>query len=132
MKHRAHNKITKLMDTLGKELKTHKEMESVLLQHFKSIAMETLANRSHSIKNFTQNIPKLVTREDNYNLNRTVTEEEVKEVIKEMHNRKAPCLDGFNVDFFKTCWETVKHDIFDVVEDSRTSRKVPSVLNESL
>jgi len=35
-----------------------------------------------------------------------MTEEEVKEVIKEMHNGKAPGPDGFNVDFFKTCWET--------------------------
>lgn len=63
--------------------------------------METLADRSHSIKNFTKNIPKMVTREDNYNLNRPVMEEEVKEVIKEMHNGKAPGPDGFNVDFLQ-------------------------------
>lgn len=103
MKHRDHNRITKLLDPHGKELNTHKEMESLLVQHFKSIAVETLADRSQSIKNFTKNIPKLVTRKDNYNLNRPVTEEEVNVVIKEMHKGKAPGPDGFNVDFSKTC-----------------------------
>ena len=104
MKHRAHNRITKLLDPQGKELKNHKEMESVLVQHFKSIAVETLADISQSIKNFTKNIPKLVTREDNYNINTAVTEEEVIKVIKEMHNGKAQGPDGFNVYLFKTCW----------------------------
>lgn len=112
-------------------MNTDKEMESVLVQQFKSIAVETLAHSSQSIKNFTKNIPKLVTKEDNYNLNRPVTKEEVNEVIKEMHNGKALGPNGFNVDFFKTCWEIVKYDILDVVEDSRKSRKVLRAINES-
>ena len=99
--HRSHNMISKLKDALGKQLSTHKEIESALVQHFQSIAEEPLIDRSQFIKNFTKYIPKLVTREDNYNLNRPVTEEEVNEVIKEMQNGKALGLDGFNVDFFK-------------------------------
>jgi len=45
----------------------------------------------------------MVSREDNSNLYRPVTEEEVIEVLKEMQNGKAPGPDGFNVDFFKAC-----------------------------
>lgn len=131
MKHKANNRITKLIDPQGKELNTHKEMEFILVQHFQDIAEETIADRSQFTKSFTQHIPKLVSREDNYNLNRLVTEEKVKEVIKEMHNRKAPGPNGFNVDLFKTCWETIKQDILDVVEDSRKSRTVLRALNES-
>jgi len=70
-----------------------------------------------------------VTREDNYNLNKPVTEEEVKEVINEMHNGKAPGLDCFNVDFFKAGWEIIKHDILEVVEDSRISKTILKALN---
>lgn len=58
-------------------------------------------------------------------------EEEVSEVINEMQNGKAPCPDGLNVDFFKVCWETIKHDILEVVEDSRRSKKVLKALNTS-
>ena len=106
MDHRAHNRISKLRDTHGKDLITHKEMECALVQHFQSIAEEPLVDRSQFINDFTKHIPKLVTREDNYNLNRPVNEEEVSEVVKEMKNGKAPSPDGFNVDFFKACWET--------------------------
>ena len=49
-----------------------------------------------------------MSREDNFNLNKPVTEEEVSEVIKDMQNGKAPGPNGFNVDFFKACWNVVK------------------------
>lgn len=83
------------------------------------------------INKFTRYIPKLVTREENHNLNRPVSEDEVKEVINEMQNGKAPGPNGFNVDFFKACWKTVKQDILNAVEDSRRSRSVLKALNTS-
>lgn len=39
--------------------------------------------------------------------------------------------DGFNVDFFKACWKTIKQDILDVLEDSRRSKIVLKALNAS-
>jgi len=51
-----------------------------------------------------------------------VIEEEVSEVIKETENGKDLAPDGFNVDFFKACWEIVKQDILDVVEESRKNK----------
>ena len=60
-----------------------------------------------------------------------MTEEEVSEVLKEMQNGKALGPDGFNVDFFKACWNIVKQDILNVVEDSRLNRTVLKVLNTS-
>eukprot|EP00253_Pinus_taeda_P014987 PITA_14987 len=88
-------------------------MEKVLLQHFQKIAKETSEDRYHFTKKFTQYIPKLVTSDDNFNLNRLVTMEEIEEAAKEMQNGKAPGLDGFNVDFFKACWRIVKQDILE-------------------
>jgi len=55
----------------------------------------------------------------------------VNTVIKEMQNGKAPGADGFNVDFFKACWNIVKQDIVDVVEDSKRSRSILKALNTS-
>eukprot|EP00253_Pinus_taeda_P033386 PITA_33386 len=131
MDHRSRNKISKLIDTQGKQLSTHKEIESSLVQHFQSMAGDPLIDKSQYINKFTNHIPKLVTREDNYNLNRLVTEEEVSEVIKEMENGKAPGPDGFNVEFFKACWEIVKKYILYVVEDSRKNKTVQRALNAS-
>ena len=106
-------------------------MEPILVQHFLSIAKEPIIDSSQFINKFTRYIPKLVTREENHNLNRPVSEDEVSEVINEMQNGKAPSPDGFNVDFFKACWKTVKQDILEVVEDSRRSKAVLKALNAS-
>ena len=46
-----------------------------------------------------------------------------------MQSRKALCLDCFNVHFFKAYGDTVKHDILEVVEDSRQHKKVLRALN---
>ena len=72
-----------------------------------------------------------MTREDNYNLNRTMNEEEVSRVIKEMKKGKVLGPDGFNVDFFEACWGIVKHDVIDVVEDSRKNKMVLKALDTS-
>eukprot|EP00253_Pinus_taeda_P035429 PITA_35429 len=88
-----------------------------------------MEDRSRFIVKITQYIPRLVTNEDNHNLNRPVSEEEVSEVIKEMQNGKAQGPDGFNVDFFKACLDIVKQDILEVVEDSRQHKKVLKALN---
>ena len=48
-----------------------------------------------------------------------------------MANEKAPGLDGFTVDFFKACWDVVKEDIWEVVEDSRTSSSILKSINST-
>ena len=103
----------------------------MLVKHFHDISKEKILVREPFIKDFTKHIPKLVSREDNCNLNRSVTEKEVSEVLKEMQNGKAPGPDGFNVDFFKACWNVVKHDMLKVVEDTRRNRTILKALNTS-
>jgi len=59
-------------------------------------------------------------------------EEEIDQVLPEMPNGKALGPDGFTVEFFKSCWEFVKHDIYRVVEDSRWSTSILKVLNATM
>eukprot|EP00253_Pinus_taeda_P010316 PITA_10316 len=92
---------------------------------------EAISDREESIRVLIRHIPRLVSSEDNFNLNRPVTEEEVSEVLKEMQNGKVPSLDGFNVDFFKACQSIVKQDILDIVQDSRRNKTILKVLNIS-
>ena len=103
MANRAFNRISVIRDKKGDMHNTHKEIEKVLVKHFQDIARENIPDREDSIKEITRYIPKLVSREDNFNLNKPVSEEEVSEVLKDMQNGKAPGPDGFNVDFFKAC-----------------------------
>jgi len=131
MASRAHKRISSIKDEGGNILNPHEEIKAMLVQHFQGIANETFSNREYSIKDITRHIPRLVSREENYNLNRPVTEEEVSEVLKEMQNGKALGLDGFNVDFFKSCWNIIKQDILNVVEDFRMNITILEALNTS-
>ena len=92
-------------------------MEFILIQNFLSITEEPLIDISWFINKFKKFIPKLVTKEDNENLNMRVFKEEVSEVINEMQNGKAPGLNGSNVNFFKSCWKTIKQDLPNVKPD---------------
>eukprot|EP00253_Pinus_taeda_P004208 PITA_04208 len=47
-----------------------------------------------------------------------------------MQNGKAPGPDGFNVDFFKACWNIVKQDILNVVDDSRMNRTILKIISK--
>eukprot|EP00253_Pinus_taeda_P015759 PITA_15759 len=47
--------------------------------------------------------------------------------ISTIKDKKGP--DGFNVDFFKACWNIVKQDILSVVEDSRKDKTILKALN---
>ena len=103
----------------------------MLVKHFRDIAKENILVREPFIKDLIKHIPKLVSTEDNCNLNKPITKKEVSEVLKEMQNGKALGPDGFNVDFFKACWSIVKVDIIRVVEDSRLNRTILRALNTS-
>jgi len=131
MVNKSHNRISSIKDERGHLRNSHEEIESVLVQHFQGIAKETTADREHFIRDLTRHIPRLVSRDDNFNLNKPMTKEEVNYAIKDMQNGKTPGPNGFNVDFFKSCWSIVKQDIMNVVKDSKLNRTILMALNTS-
>jgi len=131
MANRAHSKISTIKNERREIQTTHKDIEAVLVQHFRNITRENTPDRDKPMRGIIGHIPKLVSREDNFNLNIPVEEEEVRQVLKEMQNGKAPGPDGFNVDFFKACWHIVKEEIVDVVEASSRSKTILKALNTS-
>eukprot|EP00253_Pinus_taeda_P007713 PITA_07713 len=90
---------------------------------------ESYLDREQSIRVISRHIPKLVSNEDNFNLNRPVSEDEISEVLKEMQNSNASGPDGFNVDYFNACWNIVKQDVLNVMEDSRRNKTIMKALN---
>jgi hypothetical protein len=74
----------------------------------------------------------MFTEEQNINIKKPITKEEIDQVIQEMPNGKATSLDGFTVEFLKACWEVVKNYIYGVVEDSRCLASVLKNLNATM
>jgi len=67
---RAHNRISSIKDVGGNILNSHEEIKVVLVQRFQGIAKENITDRDHFIRDLTRDIPRLVSREDNFNLNK--------------------------------------------------------------
>jgi hypothetical protein len=103
-----------------------------LVSHFQGIAQEPNQDRTEAIQRINQHILRLVIEEQNINLNKPITKEEIDEVVQEIPNGKAPGPDDFTVEFFKSCWEVVKHDDYGVVEESRRSAFVLKALNATM
>eukprot|EP00253_Pinus_taeda_P009227 PITA_09227 len=76
MANRAYNRISTIKYENGELQNTHKNIDAALVQHFRNITPENNRDREQSMREITRHIPKLVSREDDFNLNRPVTEEE--------------------------------------------------------
>jgi hypothetical protein len=74
---RAHSKILKIRDQNGIETESHKDIETTLVNHFHGISQEPNQYRKEAIQNVIQYIPHLVIDEENHNLIKPITEEEI-------------------------------------------------------
>jgi len=99
--------------------------------YYKDILIETSEDRTVEIRWITSHIPSLVTSEQNETLMRPITQEEVDQAVKEMPLGKAPSPDGFTINFFHHCWDLIREEVWQVVEESRTSGQVLSTLNST-
>eukprot|EP00253_Pinus_taeda_P028466 PITA_28466 len=129
--YRNANKILELKNDEGGILRNHNDISVLLSNHFSNIAQEPNVNREAAIQEITNAIPRLITEEQNWSLRKKITMEEVEEAVRSMPNDKAPGPDGFTINFYKACWEIVKYDIWEIVEDSRRSKTILKSLNST-
>ncbi|XP_058755190.1 uncharacterized protein LOC131628373 [Vicia villosa] len=59
----------------------------------------------------------VLTEEDVVLMERSFTEEEVKEAVWSCDGNKSPGPDGFSLEFFKVCWNVIKDDVLLFVRD---------------
>lgn len=57
--------------------------------------------------------------------------EEIKEVVWSYDENKAPGPDGFNLCYFRKCWEVVKEDLFEMMVKFFNSGKLEKSINSS-
>ena len=128
--HRWHvNRITHLEDNQGNIVRGHAKIEADRICFYHDILTETQEDRTDAIQRITKHILTLVTPEQKTALTRPITQEEVDQAVIDMPPGKAPGPDGFTKDFFHHCWDLVKQDVREVVEESRVLSVVLPALN---
>jgi hypothetical protein len=118
-----------LEDEQGQLIRDHERIEEELHRYYQTLLKENNEDMSATISRVTSQIPKLITPEQNAALNQPISKEEVEKVVKDMPSGKSPGPDGFTTDFFHHCWDIIGQDVWEVVEESRSSGQVLQAFN---
>jgi hypothetical protein len=125
------NRITSLISDNGEPLHSHEDMEAALVGHYQNLLTEPIQDRHEAIAKVTQHVPALITREQNLALLRPILLEEVDQALKDTPKCKAPGPDGFTSDFFHHCWPMIRHEVWEILEDSQASGQILKALNST-
>jgi len=131
LQRRQQNKITRINSQQGEKLQTKEEIEQELTHYYKDLLTEPRMDRSEATSKILQHIPTIISQDQNISLTQSITLQEVEEAVMDMNPGKAPGPDGFTMNFFQACWDTVKWDLWKVVEDSHHSGLILPVPNST-
>lgn len=119
VQHRMNNFIAHIQNEQGERIETHEGIEEDFLRYFKKAHQEPSIDRLPAIEKILQNIPKLITEEQNLLLLQPIQMQEVESVANQLKAGKAPGPDGFTSDFFHHFWDLIQTKVWQVVEESR-------------
>lgn len=124
IQNRQRNKIFSIKNAEGEREIDQEKIEKTLIEYYKGILTEDQNNRGEAINNISKEIPRMVTEEQNKALMRTISMEELTEVVMNMSRNKAPGPDGFTVEFYQACWYFMGKYILEAVEESRMKQRI--------
>ena len=96
----SHNHISEISSSAGESFKGISQLKQAVEDHFQSMYREDGAIDSDLTTEFLSNVPSLVSEEENGELMKPFTEEEIIDVILSMEPYKAPGLDDFSFHFY--------------------------------
>ena len=74
-------------------------------------------------------IPKLIGEEENRELVKPISMEDLDSMIAIIKQDKAPVPDGLQINFYKASWEIIKEDLLKCYEESRQLGKILGRMN---
>jgi hypothetical protein len=126
-KKQKHNLAIKAPD--GSNKTRREDVESELLNYFQNLLSKPTINREEAISKITDSIPRLVQPEQSQAMMHPTSLEEVEDIVKSMATGKSPGSDDFTMDFYQTGWPILGPDIWEVVEESHTSKGILQAFN---
>ncbi|KAJ8774442.1 hypothetical protein K2173_016888 [Erythroxylum novogranatense] len=103
-------------------------LENVINGYFRNIFSSQSSSASSIISEL---FPPMISEEQNVDLMRDYTKEEVREVVFSMQAEKSPGLDGFNPGFYRKYWDLIGDQVSDFCVECLRSGSFPVELNET-
>ncbi|KAH0692608.1 hypothetical protein KY285_019705 [Solanum tuberosum] len=88
---------------------------------------------THEATDYTmiQCIPRIITEEQNQEMERVPTKEEVKHVVFELNGDSASGQDGYSGQFFQSCWEIIGEDVWNMVRAFFSGYELPRYITHT-
>eukprot|EP01018_Ginkgo_biloba_P020121 Gb_01141 [translate_table: standard] len=122
------NFIAKIKRPSGEWLSSQEEVREEAISYFSSVLSKDQVDRSEAQEEILGEISNLISERDNSFVVKPISLEELEETVLRMED-KAPGLDGFQINFFKSSWDIIKGDLLKYCEESRKLGKVLGRLN---
>ncbi len=103
---------------------THLRSGNLLLGFYRNLFKSEWADNPDVHSSFVAGLPQ-VTSEANSELGADLTLQELYTAMMSLQSGKAPGIDGPPVDFYKSFWPIIGHDLLNVVLDSLQSGRLP-------
>eukprot|EP00253_Pinus_taeda_P034008 PITA_34008 len=107
----SQNHISEITSVDGTVSKGFAQVKEATKTHFQQLYIEDSTGDEAISNDFLSQIPSLVNEENNLNLMKPFTEEEISNVIWDMELDKAAGPDGFSAHFYRACWTIIKSDL---------------------
>uniref|UniRef100_A0A0V0IRY6 Putative ovule protein n=1 Tax=Solanum chacoense TaxID=4108 RepID=A0A0V0IRY6_SOLCH len=78
-----------------------------------------------------QCIPRIITKEQNQEMKRVPTKEEVKHVVFELNGDSASGQDGYSGKFFQSCWEIIGESVWNMVRAFFSGYELPRYITHT-
>ncbi|VFQ98624.1 unnamed protein product [Cuscuta campestris] len=129
---RRHQRIHFLKDDDGQTQNDPLVLESMVISYYHNLfnnAEPTPAEDTY--EDFLSSIPTIIDQNQNQFLIRLPTEEEVKNNLWEMDSNSCAGPDGYNVHFFKECWDFIKREVTSACQEVFLGIPMPSAASSS-
>ena len=125
---RRRNRINEIKLEDGSWINTREEIQNYFNENFKSLYQSECNDVPEDLENL---IEPCISMEENEELCRVPSREEIRKVVFKMKSLKAPGPDGFPALFYKHYWETVGDQIILATQSFFRSGRILSELNET-
>lgn len=93
------------------------KIKEMVVSFYRNLLIKLVEEDQNASREFLENIPPLITKEDNLKLLATLFEEEITSMIFMMDKDKAPRTNGFPATFFHHLWDIVGDNVVKVVQE---------------
>lgn len=125
-----HNKILSICNSSGVHIEDQLGIQQVAVDYFQDfLGTSPCTYPSHDeLKNF---VSKRISSAQAAALSGPILDAEILAVLQSTKKNKSPGPDGFNVNFFLHCWDTIGHDFTEAIHSFFNCGHLPSGVNST-